>query len=249
VGSLEFGGAFLVFSVMGCVSLVLFFFLHMKNRALVKLPENLHVEVFDRTFNVFDPYPEHGGVLHSFLILLPVVALVGALTVAYLALMILAMGLALALAAFIFCLALMMFDETFEIYENAGKLVKAFDNCAGLGVGDLVVLSVLKRIMPKLRAYYLLLSVAFFGSSVALPYVVPAAIMTLAQVASALISSSAPAEVLSAYITVLVFAAAEVIIYVVARKAKSRILGFPSTQSLISAISGEGYDSFALSNR
>jgi hypothetical protein len=205
-------------------------FLHLKNHALVRLPGNLCAEVHDRTFSVFDPYPEQRSLRHSYLGLVLIVALVGPWAVAYVTLTILAMDLALGLAAFIFCMALMMFDEAFEVYKNAGMLVKAIDSRVRFGVGDLAVLSVVKRILPKLRAYYILLSVAFFASAVALPFVVPAAIMALAQVATAVIDFSAPVGVLAAYVTVLVFAAAEVIVYVVARKAKSRILGFHSAQ-------------------
>jgi hypothetical protein len=195
----------------------------------------LRAEVHNRTFSVFDPYSEQKRLLHSYIWLLPLVAMVGTVAVTYLTLTILAMGLALGLAAFIFCLALMMFDEAFEVYKNAGTLVKAVGCRTGFGVGDLAVLSVLKRILPKLRAYYILLSAAFFASAVALPYVVPAAMMTLAQVTSAAINFSAPDSVLAAYVTVLLFAAAEVIVYVTARKVKSRIFGFTSAESLAEA--------------
>jgi hypothetical protein len=199
----------------------------------------LHAEVHNRTFSVFDPYPEQKSLLNSYLWLLFLVPMVGAVAVAYLMLMILAMGLALALAAFIFCLALMMFDEAFEVYKNAGILVKAIGSRAGFGVGDLAVLSVVKMILPRLRAYYILLSAAFFASAVALPYVVPGAIMALAQFASAAVSFSSSLSVLAAYVTVLLFAAAEVIVYVIARYAKSRFFGFPSTGSIIDAATSE----------
>ena len=232
----EFGGV-LVFSVMGCVSLTMSLLLHLKNRALVRLSGNLCAEVHDRTFSVFDPYSEQRRIRHSYLGLLLIVALVGPWAVAYFALTILAMGLALGLVAFIFCLALMMFDEAFEVYKNAGMLVKAVGSRVGLGVGDLAVLSVLKTILPKLRTYYVLLSAAFFASAVALPYAVPAAIIALAQFTSAVINFSAPASVLTAYVLVLLFAAAEVIVYVIARKAKSRIFGFHSAQAEEDALS------------
>jgi hypothetical protein len=191
----------------------------------------LCAEVHDRTFSIFDPYPEQRSLRHSYLGLLLIVALVGPWAIAYVTLTILAMDLALALAAFIFCLALMMFDEAFEVYKNSGMLVRAVDSRVGFGVGDVAVLSVLKRIVPKLRVYYVLLSAALFASAVALPYVAPAAIIALAQFTSAVINFSAPtASVLAAYVLVLLFAAAEVIAYLIARKAKSRIFGFHSAQ-------------------
>jgi hypothetical protein len=224
----EFGGT-LVFSVMGCVSLTMSLFLHLRSRALVRLPRNC-AEVHDRTFSIFDPSPEQRGLRHSYLGLLLIVALIGPWAVVYVVLTILAMGLVLGLATFIFCLSLMMFDEAFEVYKNTGMLVRAIGSRAGFGVGDLAVLSVLKRILPKLRTYYVLLSASFFASAVALPYVVPAAIIALAQFTSAVINFSAPASVLAAYVLVLPFAAAEVIVYVIVRKAKSRIFGSHSAQ-------------------
>jgi hypothetical protein len=237
VSGFESDSALLVFSVMSCLSLALSLFLHLKNRALARLPKNLHASVSDRTFSVFNPYPEHRRTLHSYLTLLPFVTWIGALAVAYLTLTIFAMGLALGFAAFIFCLALMMVDEAFEIYKNASMLVNAVESRVGFGLGDLAVLSVLKKILPKLRAYYLLLSVAFLASLIALPYVVPAAVMAFAQAVGAVFEFSASAGVLAAFIIVLVFGAAEMMVYVAVRKVKSRILGFPSTQSLISAAS------------
>lgn len=219
------------------MSLALSLFLHLKNRALVRLPKNLHANVSDRTFSVFNPYPEHRRVLHSSLTLLPFVTWVGALAVAYLTLTVFAMGLAMGFAVFIFCLALMMVDEVFEIYKNASMLVKAVENRAGFGLGDLAVLSVLKKILPKLRAYYLLLSVTFLASLVALPYVVPAVVMAFARATGAVFEFSTSAGVLVAFVIVSVFAAAEMMVYVAVRKVKGKIFGFPSAQSLISAAS------------
>jgi membrane-associated phospholipid phosphatase len=68
-----------------------------------------------------------------------------------------------------------------------------------------------------------------------LPYVIPAGIMVLAQFASAVINFFAPAGVLVGYTTIMILAAAETILYMIARKAKSKIFGFPSAHSTISA--------------
>jgi hypothetical protein len=242
MSSLGFDSAFLVFSVMGCVSLALSLLLHLKNRALVRLPKNLHANVSDRTFNVFDPYPEHRRVLHSYLTLLPLVTSLGALAVAYLTLNILAMGLVLGFAAFVLCLGLIMVDEFFEVYRNTGMLVKAVSTGADFGAGDLTVLSMMRKTLPKLRAYYLLLSVAFFASFVAFPYIIPVAVMAFAQAVGAVFEFSASAGVLVAFIIVLVFAAAEMMVYVAVRKVKSRIFSVPSAQSLDSALSRRAYE-------
>lgn len=233
----EFEGAFLVFSIMSCLSLALSLFLHLKNRALARLPKNLRANVSDRTFSVFNPYPEHRKAFHNYLTLLPFVAFFGGLTIAYLTLNILAMGLALGFAAFIFCLALMMFDEVFEIYRNAGMLVKAVSTGAGFGVGDAAVLLVIKKILPKLRAYYLFLSVAFLASLAVLPYAVPAIVMAFAQAVGAVFEFSVSAGILVPFGLILLFAVAEIVVFATVGKVKSRIFGFPSSQLLISAAS------------
>jgi len=235
VSGFEFDSALLVFSLMSLLSLALSFFLHLKNRALMRLPKNLYANVSDKTFSVFNPYPEHRRTIHSYLTLLPLVAWFGALAVGYLTLNILAMGLALGSAAFIFCLALMMVDEAFEIYKNASMLVKAVSTGADFGVGDLSILLLIRKTLPKLRAYYLLLAVTFLASFVVLPYVVPAAVMAFAQVFGAVVKFSAFAGVLVAFIIVFLFVVVEIMVYAAVRRVKSRIFGFPSAQSLISA--------------
>jgi hypothetical protein len=240
--SLGFGSVFLVSSVMGCVSLTLSLLLHLKNRVLVRLPKNLHANVSDRTFKVFDPYPEHRRVLHSYLTLLPFVAWFGALAVAYLTLSILAMGLALSFVVFMLCFSLIMADEFFEVYRNTGMLVKAVSTGADFGAGDLTVLSMMRKTLPKLRVYYLLLSVAFFASFVVLPYVVPVALMAFAQAVGAVFEFSASAGVLVAFIIVLVFAAVEITVYVAVRKVKSRLFSIPSTKSVDSSLSRRAYE-------
>lgn len=242
MSSIGFGSVFLVFSVMGCVSLALSLLLHLKNRALARLPKNLHANVSDRTFTVFDPYPEHRRVLHSYLTLLPFVAWLGAMAVAYLTLNILAMGLALGFVAFIFCFSLIMADEFFEVYKNTGMLVKAVSMGADFGAGDLTVLSLMRKTLPKLRIYYLLLSVAFFASFVALPYVVPAAVTAFALTVGAVFEFSASAGILVAFVVILVFAAAEMIVYVGVRKVKSKLFRVPSTQPSDSALSRRAYE-------
>ena len=147
----QFDGA-LVFSVMGCLSLGLSLFLHLKNRALVRIPKDTRItKVFDRTFAIFNPYPEQRKMLYSYHSLLPFVSLVGALAIAYLSLMIIAMSL-VGFIALIFCLTLIMVDEPFEICKNVRVFVKAVNSNAGFGVGDLAVLLVLKRSLPNTAA-------------------------------------------------------------------------------------------------
>lgn len=233
----QLGSTVLVLSVMGFLSLALSLFLHLKNHALLRLPKNLQVNVFDRTFNIFDPYPEHRKAMHDFLVLVPSLALVGGFISVYLAMGILAMGLVLSLAAFIFCLSLMMVDEVFEIHKNANLFLKAVNSGAGFGVGDFAVLLLLKKTLPKLRAYYLFLSIIFLASLVLLSYMVPAGVFALSQVVGMVIVFSASAGILAPFVTIFLFASVEVVAYATARAVKSKIFGFPPSDSLISATS------------
>jgi hypothetical protein len=133
----------------------------------------------------------------------------------------------------------MMVDEVFEIYKNANMLVKAVDSGADFGVGDLTALLIIKKILPKLRAYYLFLSITFLASIVALPYMVPAAVLALAQAVGAMFEFSTSAGTLAPFGVIFLFAATEVVIYVGVTKIKSRIFGFSSSQPLISATSAK----------
>jgi hypothetical protein len=237
VTDFQLGSTVLVLSVMSCLSLALSLFLHLKNRALLRLPKNLQINVFDRIFNVFDPYPERRKAMHDFLVLVPFLALVGGFVSVYLAVGILAMGLVLGLVAFIFCLSLMMVDEVFEIHKNANFFLKAVNSGAGFGVGDLAVLLLLKKTLPKLRAYHLFLSIIFLACLASLPYMVPAGVFALGQAVGMMIEFSASAGTLAPFGTIFLLASVEVVAYATVRRVKSRIFGFPPSHSLISATS------------
>jgi hypothetical protein len=229
----------IVLSAMGCLSLALSLFLHLKNRALLRLPKNLQVNVFDRTFSVFDPYPERRGTIHDFLVLIPVLALIGGFMSVFLTMSILAMRLVLGLGAFILCLSSMMVDEFFEIQKNANLFLKTDNGEAGLGVGDLAVLLMLKKTLPKLRAYYLLLSITFLASMALLPYMVTAGTLALSHIASMMIGFSVSAGILAPFVIAFLFASVEVLVYVIVREIKNKIFGFPPAHPLISAASAE----------
>jgi hypothetical protein len=155
----------------------------------------------------------------------------------YLAVSILTMRLVLGLVAFILCLSLMMVDEVFEIQKDANLFLKTGNGKTGLGVGDLAVLLLLKKTLPMLRAYYLLLSITFLASLALLPYMVTAGTFALSQVASVVIGFSVSAGILAPFVTTFLFALVEVLVYAIVRGVKTKIFGFPSAHSLISAVS------------
>ena len=221
--------SFLILFIMSCLSLVFSLAFRLKSHAIEKLP-NLSVNIFNKTFNVFDPYPDRRKIIHSFITLLPIFFVVGGLILALVFVKILEMGLILGLALFTICVGLMMIEEAFEIYENANIFLKSIEHGVKLGKGDLTVLFLLKETMPKLSAYYLLLTIAFFASSIVLPYIVPAVLLTFARVMFlASVGFSAP---LALYSTALLLTIVTLIVQVAAKKVKSKVFGFPPSEEI-----------------
>jgi len=175
VGIFQFGTLFLVPSLvlvaMGCVSIVLYLALNQKSRAIRRLPKNLPIKVFDRTFNVFDPYPDQRKIINNYIeLLIPIIY--GFIFFSWVVVFqILQMGLISGLIIFIICISLLMIEEASEFHKNAKILVNAVKNGDSLGKGDLEALSLIKKFLPKLSSYYLLLAIAFFTSSLVVPYI------------------------------------------------------------------------------
>lgn len=231
--------SFLILSVMSCLSLVFSLSFRLKSRVVGKLPKNLPVNVFDKTFNVFNPYPSRRKMIHSYIILLPILAWSGSLIVAFIVTVkIFEMGLILGLTLLLISLGLMMIEEALEIYRNANIFVKAVKNGVNLGKGDLAVLFLVKETLPKLSAYYLLLAVVFFTSSIALPYIVPAFLLTFAQFAGVVVEISASTGLLAVYLTAFLYALVILIVHVAAREIKSKVFDFPPSEEITILLEG-----------
>jgi len=156
---------------MSCLTLVLSIFFRLKYHRINSLPKNLSVDVFDKTFNVFNPYPERGKIFHNMLSALPLVVFFVGVAFTLFVWKILEYGLLLSLVMLIICLNLMLVDFASETYHGAKVLVKAVDAKAGLGAGDLEVFQKLERVMPKLSNYYIALSILFLTFAVTLSYI------------------------------------------------------------------------------
>ena len=223
--------------IMSCLSLIFFLSFRLKSRSIGKLPKKLPVSIFNKTFNVFDPYPDHRKIIHSFITLLPIFVVVGGLIFALGVMKILEAGLILGLLIFIVCVGLMMIDEALEIYRNANIFLKAIENGVRLGKGDLTVIFLLKEILPRLSLYYLFLSIVFFSSSIMLPYIAPAVLFIFAQFVQGMFSASvgfrAPlSPLLSFYFIALMFTIITVIVQLVAKKVKSKVFGLPPSEEI-----------------
>jgi hypothetical protein len=161
----------MVLVAMGCAALVFSWALGTKSRALGRLSKNLSVRVFSKTFNVFDPNMERRRIISSHTGLVVFLAIYGswfAVTIGVITTF--AAGGLLASVIFLVCAALLMVDETQELNKNAGIFVKAIGSGTALGVGDLRALFVMRRTLPKLSLYHLVLAVVFFASAFAVPY-------------------------------------------------------------------------------
>lgn len=240
IGVFEYDTSFLVsffvLLIMSCLSLFFSLSFCLKSRAIKKLPRNLAVTVFDKTFNVFDPYPDRRKIIHSFIILLPLLAVVASLIFPFLAMKIIEMKLALGLALFIICFGLMMIDEAIEIYKSANLLLEAVKNGVDLGKGDLAALLLVKNTLPRLTAYYLLLTIVFFASSITLPYVVPAFLLTSAQFVRVTFPVSVFFAPLAPYFATVLLSIIMVIVQLAVKKVKSEVFGFPSSEKITSVI-------------
>lgn len=224
----------LVLVAMGFFSLGFYLSLRLKALAIRKLG-NLSVNVFDKTFNIFDPFPDRTRIIQSSVVAaLPFFTLFAAIILSFVVMAkIIEAGLLLASLIFVICAALMMLEGVFEIYSNANVFAGAVKKGAGLGEGDLTVLSIVRETLPKLKMYYLALAIVFFASSVMLPYVLPGVVFVFVTFVTAPIELVSSQGVLAIYYPVLLLVVAIVTFQFTADKIRSKILGLPLPQSLI----------------
>jgi len=241
-GTFQFGTpsleSFSVLLIMGGLSLVFSLSFYLKSRAVRKLPKTLTAEVFDRTFNVFNPFSQAKRTYHSylfFLIFSPLVAFTWTFILVFVVfLQVLEAGLLLGLILFILSLGFMMTDEAYEMHQNASILEKAVKNGAHLGRGDIAVLSLVKKTLWKLSVYYLFLSLVFLGSFFVMPQVFPQLFSAFVYFIGIIGSTSVLTNILAPIVTSFLIALSTVAIFLIARRVKSKIFGFPPPGSLTS---------------
>lgn len=227
--------SFVSLLVMGCIALAISLMLNSKSRAMAKLPKNLSVSVFNKTFNVFNPYSDPKKTINRFIFLVPVATACGGLVLAsFVMVRIVEMGLVLSIIILITSAALMTMDETFEIYKNAKIFIKAIGNGASLGKGDLDVFRLVKQSLPKLSRYYLSLAVIFIVASATLQYSVPAVFSGFTLFLGAVFSFASSISFLApfaTYFTALFFIMIIIMVQLAIKKAKRRIFEVPSPKA------------------
>jgi hypothetical protein len=227
----SFGSSLMLYG-MGCLSFVLALSFYTKLVSLRKLPENLTVSIFSKTFNVFDPFPKsrraYGGSVISLLV--SYLAFCG---VAVVMAGILEFGLLLSLLVASVCASVMMLGEAYEIFQNANIFTKAVRKNVSFGKGDFDVLTILRSLLPRLTTYYVLLSVIFFASGAALHYIMPAAVSVFAQVYIGVFEFARTSiGLLAAYLTIFLLVVTVLAAHIVFGKLKNRFLSFPPSASL-----------------
>ena len=100
------------FALLACAALALAVLLRKKNRVLNGLSTRVTASIFNRTYVVFDPYPDRRRVIHRFVTALPLV--MGAITCGMLLLVwaTLTSGLFLSFVLIIIGLNLIILEET-----------------------------------------------------------------------------------------------------------------------------------------
>jgi hypothetical protein len=227
----QYNMQFLVLSVLSCASLMFSLSFYLKYRVLRKVSKNARVNAYDETFKVVSPYPEHRHIINNIVIPL-ILAVVFPFLLGFAILRMLEMGLVLSILAVILWLGLMMLDPAFEIHKNTNIFIEAFRNKGNLGKGDLVALFFLKKTMPRLSVYYLLLTITFSVSSIMLPYITSMAIMVVSQFVNLVTELASFWGVVGVFAGLLLFAALTTLILVAGGIVKTKVFYFPPSVPL-----------------
>lgn len=216
-----------VLLMMGCTALLMSVLFYLRLRSIRKL--NPSVAVFAKTFNVFDPYPESRKILHSFISLFPIVIIAGAIALAgFMMTVIIEMGFLLSVIIFVIGVNLIVLEEAFEVYNGACLFIKAIKADLSFGKGDLDAFHAIKNVIPRVIVYYVFLAIMFFTSSLTLPYVIPAALLSISQFFSVfdVASSSSALTFTMPFLIMLSFVVVVVLIQIIVRKVRRKIVAF-----------------------
>lgn len=216
---------------VACLSLVLACLFRMRFHKLDGIAGDPSVEVFNRTFNVFDPYPDRLRLISNFVTLLPLVVLALTGAVLLFAMEIIATGLLLSLVVIVVSLNLLVVEGAFDIYQSAKAFTKAFQKGAGLGEGDLKVFRIVEKALPRLSNYYFGLATGFALLGLVLPYAAPSLVWASVQFMG-LIFSGGAAMGFAPFTVPLLWMLSIVVIVIFIRRIKSRFSKAIFAQSL-----------------
>jgi hypothetical protein len=176
--------------VIGCLSLVLSIIFRLKIKLIENLCNDLSPNVFNKSFVVFDPYPDQRRMLHHSLLFLPLIVGFASLGFALALIILFSAGFMLSFYLILFGLNFIVSDDCFDVYENCRIFIRAAQNRSKFGIGDLKVLQLIKEYVPIASSYYLAVSIAFIIFSVVFPYVFSSAVWLFAQFIGLILQAS-----------------------------------------------------------
>jgi len=217
---------------MGCLTLILFILLRLRHHKMNSLPKNLSANIFNKTFNVLNPYPEHRKIIHSFLSTLPFIPFITSFVFIVFLLKMFESGLLLSTVIIIVCLNLMLIDVAAETHEDAGVLIEAVHGECDLGVGDVKAFQTVKKALPRLSNYYLVLAILFFAFAATLNYIWSSILWILTQIVGLILELSATTGVIAYPVAVFLFAiiivSIQIIIVIIKNKFLRYVIEAPS---------------------
>lgn len=117
---------------------------------------------------------------HSFLSLLPPLPFICGLGLAGLFLAIINTGFLAMFGALILALGLIFVEELSEGYDVSKLLISAIQEKLSFGVGDIRLVNVTKKLLPRLSYYYVGVSAILLSLAIGLPYIWPYVLWPLA---------------------------------------------------------------------
>jgi hypothetical protein len=249
--------SFSVLLVMSVISAGLSAAFYIKSRRVRKdIPKDLTANIFSRTFNVFNPFPEHRRIFHSYLFFIffsPLIAFVWTFILVFVVFMkVLEAGLLMELVTFLLSLGLLMVSEATEIYSTASTLLKAAKTKRRFGRGDTKILSIVKRSLSRMSTYYLLLSIAFICLFFTLPTVFPMIMLAFSHLVGATVGMTIGSSFVALFATILLYVLVVITTLFVGGKAKAAVFGFPPSSRPMSVWSTAGlkgmHDPFILAS-
>ena len=160
----------IVLFALGLIALVMAVLFRQRSKRLNDLPKELSPAVFGQTFVVFNPYPAQKKLWHRFLSLLPFVCLAVSVVVVIAMWSMLTNSLLLPAFVIVVGLNIIVIEEAPEVFMTARIFIKAVQNKTELAKGDLKVLKIIQRVAPRMRDYYVGLTILFIATSLVLLY-------------------------------------------------------------------------------
>jgi hypothetical protein len=150
----------------------------------------------------------------------------GSVAGAFIVMAIASSGLILAVLVLIVALSLMVIEESPEAYAQCKMFMKAIQRGSNFGEGDIKLLKITKKALPRLSIYYLSLAVFLLFFAAALPYVWLSAITFFSVPMGLAVQASAVAGIGSWLVAAGLYAILLAVVILFVKKARNRVFGY-----------------------